>query len=272
MAERHPVRTVVVDDSDEIRTMLRLVLGRDPRFEVVGEASDGRQAIEVVGRCRPELVILDLAMPVMGGLEALPHIRRQAPGAQVIVYTSGAQPAVRDEAVSQGAVGVLDKAGLILDLPEEVVRLVLDSQRRSEGSIEVRVGPVDSSAARVWVRNTRRILDAVEARPEVLGDPVPAEAVATFRSFLDSWEAMADSTEQFMWRGRARAVEVEVLAAEWARIDAMSDEQLARLGCRWSPPEGAPFFEALSSGVLDALRHSEETRSLADKLAAQFDV
>lgn len=266
-----PVRTVIVDDSTDIRTMLRLVLGRDPRFEVVGEASDGLQAIEVTRSTQPDLVIIDLVMPLMGGLDAMPEIRRGCPGCQVILYTSSAHSAVEEEALSQGAVGVIDKTSMILDVPQQVVQLVLNRHQQAADTVEVRVGPVDSAAARIWVANTRKLLAAVQEHPEVIGSPVPGPVMDVFCSFLDSWGAMAEGTDEFVWMGRARPADVEAVVAEWARIDAMTDDQLEALGVQWAPPEGRPFFEALTSGVFEALRNSDQTKALAERFAAQFD-
>ena len=70
-----PVRTLVVDDSADVRYLLSTVLGRDRSFQIVGEAADGRAAIEEAERLHPDLVVLDRQMPVLGGLEAIPLIR-----------------------------------------------------------------------------------------------------------------------------------------------------------------------------------------------------
>ncbi|MDQ4029375.1 MAG: response regulator, partial [Actinomycetota bacterium] len=74
---------VVCDDAREARVLLRSLLRYDPSIEIVGEASDGIEAIEAVGHHRPNVVLLDLAMPVMDGLEALPEIGRVSPDSKV---------------------------------------------------------------------------------------------------------------------------------------------------------------------------------------------
>jgi CheY-like chemotaxis protein len=81
-------RVVVVDDIPEIRYLLKMLLAIEPMCEVVGEAGNGAEAIEVVDRAQPEVVVLDLEMPVMDGWHALPHLRRVAPTSHIIVFTS----------------------------------------------------------------------------------------------------------------------------------------------------------------------------------------
>jgi len=73
-----PVRVVIVDDTDDLRELLRLALSRGG-MEVVGEAGDGLAGIEAVRLEQPDVVLLDLSMPVMDGLEALPRIRHLVP-------------------------------------------------------------------------------------------------------------------------------------------------------------------------------------------------
>ena len=80
-------RVVVVDDVPELRELAGRALGRHGH-EVVGEAGDGREAIEVVASLRPDVVLLDVRMPNMTGLEALPIITRLAPDAKVVVVNS----------------------------------------------------------------------------------------------------------------------------------------------------------------------------------------
>lgn len=81
------IRVVLADDTADIRALLRLTLSLDGGFDVVAEAADGRQAIEMVALHHPDILLLDLAMPVMGGLEAIPHVRRRAPDTKILVFS-----------------------------------------------------------------------------------------------------------------------------------------------------------------------------------------
>ena len=78
---------MVVDDSPEVVSVLRWFVDSDPRFHVVGEAMDGASAIERARDLQPDVVLLDLVMPVMGGLEALPGLVEVAPHAKVMVLS-----------------------------------------------------------------------------------------------------------------------------------------------------------------------------------------
>lgn len=102
-----PVRAVVIDDTTDIRELLRIVLSRNG-MDVVGEAGNGLAGVDVVRDQRPDVVLLDLAMPVMDGVEALPIIRELVPDAQIIVLSAFAG-AVGQQVLDQGADGYLVK-------------------------------------------------------------------------------------------------------------------------------------------------------------------
>ena len=102
-----PVRAVVIDDTVDIRELLAIVLTRSG-MQVVGQAGDGRAGVEVVRAQRPDIVLLDLAMPVMDGVEALPLIRELVPEARIIVL-SAFSGAVTKQVLESGADGYLMK-------------------------------------------------------------------------------------------------------------------------------------------------------------------
>lgn len=81
-------RLVVVDDIPEIRYLLKMLLALEPSCTVVGEASNGAEAIEIVEKTQPEVVVLDLEMPILDGWHALPQLRRVAPTSNIIVFSS----------------------------------------------------------------------------------------------------------------------------------------------------------------------------------------
>src|SRR5687768_5442088 len=99
-----------------MRQLIRLLLETDGRYEVVGEAVDGIDALEAAERLQPEVVVLDRSMPRMTGLEALPELRRIAPRSAIVLYTAEADQQIRQAAVAAGAVDVLQKDASVGDL------------------------------------------------------------------------------------------------------------------------------------------------------------
>lgn len=119
-----PIRTVLIDDAVELRYLIARALAASGRFEVVGHASDGREGIDVVTELRPELVLLDLSMPVMDGLEALPHLRRQVPEAKIVVLSGHPDSLAADRAFQGGATAYVEKGASPTLLVETLTRAV----------------------------------------------------------------------------------------------------------------------------------------------------
>jgi DNA-binding NarL/FixJ family response regulator len=82
-----PISVVVCDDVPELRRLARIVLEEHGEMQVIGEAADGREAIEVIQRLQPDVVVLDLSMPELDGLEAIPEIHRVAPDAEICIFS-----------------------------------------------------------------------------------------------------------------------------------------------------------------------------------------
>jgi DNA-binding NarL/FixJ family response regulator len=108
---RSPLRVVLIDDSEEIREVCRLALNREDDFVVVAEASDGEAGIAAVSEHQPHLVLLDIAMPVMDGLQALQLIRTESPGSIVVMLTGFSENAAAMSALEHGAHGFIRKGG-----------------------------------------------------------------------------------------------------------------------------------------------------------------
>ncbi len=117
MPDRHRIRTLVVDDSlTALRAMCSL-LKRQPAIEVVGTAQDGCEAIEEVRNLRPELVLLDVQMPVMDGIEAATQLNRDFPATRIIMVTVHDSPAVRQACQESGAHAFIAKEQLDHEFP-----------------------------------------------------------------------------------------------------------------------------------------------------------
>ena len=100
---------LICDDNDAMRMLLGLVVGTSPKLEVVGEASNGNDAVVEATRLQPTVILLDLAMPVRSGLDALPELRQVAPDARVIVYSGFSGGIVAEDVLALGAAGYLEK-------------------------------------------------------------------------------------------------------------------------------------------------------------------
>ena len=103
------LRVLLADDTPEYRQLLKLVLEQDGRFEIVGEAADGEQAVALATAECPDAVVLDLAMPVMDGLEAIPRIRSVAPEAAIVVLSGFARGQLDGRAIALGASAYVEK-------------------------------------------------------------------------------------------------------------------------------------------------------------------
>jgi DNA-binding NarL/FixJ family response regulator len=107
---------LICDDDDSIRMYLAAIIGAEPGFRVVGHARDGYEVVAEARRLQPQVIILDLAMPRKSGLEALPELRRVAPGATIVVLSAFAAPEVIEEAMRHGAAHYVQKGPAIAEL------------------------------------------------------------------------------------------------------------------------------------------------------------
>jgi DNA-binding NarL/FixJ family response regulator len=120
-----PVRVVVVDDAIEIRELLRVLLTRTSEFTVVAEAADGAAGVQAVADTLPDLVLLDINMPVMDGLEALRLIRADFPDVVVVMFSAFGDPAdYTKRAVKLGAHGYIRKGDTMSGLTDQLLALM----------------------------------------------------------------------------------------------------------------------------------------------------
>lgn len=124
MVGDRPARLVIADDLDLIRVGLRRVLFLEPDLEVVGEAENGREAVELCRRLEPDVVVMDVQMPEMDGLMATRKIKAELPAVAVLVLTAYEDPDYLLEAVRAGAAGFVLKQNALLRVTE-AVRTVL---------------------------------------------------------------------------------------------------------------------------------------------------
>lgn len=103
------IRIAIVDDHDVVRQGLRMFLSLDPELEIIGEARNGAEAVTLARELHPDVVLMDLLMPVMDGITATTHILREAPGTEVLALTSVLEDASVTGAIRAGAIGYLLK-------------------------------------------------------------------------------------------------------------------------------------------------------------------
>jgi len=109
-------RVMIVDDHAILRAGLKLLVNSQPDLEVAGEASDGRQAVELAREFKPDIVLMDLTMPNAGGMEALQKIAAELPATRVVVLTMHDDPAYLRSVLAAGASGYVLKRSVDADL------------------------------------------------------------------------------------------------------------------------------------------------------------
>ncbi len=107
----HLARVLLADDHAVLRSGLRLLLTSQNEYDVVGEASSGTETLSLAEQLQPDLILLDLSMPALGGLDALPTLRKLVPSARILILTMHDDPQYLRQALKHGASGyVLKKA------------------------------------------------------------------------------------------------------------------------------------------------------------------
>jgi DNA-binding NarL/FixJ family response regulator len=117
-------RMALVDDTEDIRNLLRVAFERTKRFRVVAEAGNGQDGVDVTRAHSPDVVLLDISMPVMDGLEALPLVRQVCPSATVVMLSAIGAEEMKDKALELGADGYIQKGLPLAALVAQVEELV----------------------------------------------------------------------------------------------------------------------------------------------------
>lgn len=114
------IRVVIADDHAMLREGLQMLLETQPDMEVVGEATEGVEAVEMVRRLQPDVILLDIAMPKLTGLEAISLIRQVSPQTRIIILSSHEKEAYVHQALSEGAWGYIVKGSPIAEVIEAI--------------------------------------------------------------------------------------------------------------------------------------------------------
>jgi len=130
------ITCLIVDDHEVVREGLRLSLSRAPHIRVIGEASDGESAIALVERRKPDVVIMDVRMPGMDGLEATKEIMKQTPDAAVLIFTAFSERSLLARGLESGAKGYILK-----EAPHETVLRAIERVANGEGYVDPALMP-----------------------------------------------------------------------------------------------------------------------------------
>jgi DNA-binding NarL/FixJ family response regulator len=109
-------RILIVDDQDMVRREVRHILETQNHWEVVGEATNGREALDMVGDAKPDAIVMDISMPVMNGLEATSEITRRNPGCKVLIFTAHSTAGLLGQIQRSGAKGLVTKSNATIEL------------------------------------------------------------------------------------------------------------------------------------------------------------
>src|SRR5947209_2260872 len=153
-------RVLVADDHGVVREGIRMVLEADAELEVVGEACDGAEALQLAGVLRPDVVVMDLAMPVAGGLTAIVALRAELPETEVVVLTAADDSTSVAAAIRAGAIGYLVK-----DTGAEELRRAV----RSAAAHQVQLSPAAAALLMREVRVPASVSPLTGRETEVLG-------------------------------------------------------------------------------------------------------
>jgi DNA-binding NarL/FixJ family response regulator len=132
------IRVIIVDDQELFRRGLTMLLAAEPDIEVVGEAGDGQEGVALAESAAPDVVLLDVRMPRLSGIEACQAIKEQVPSAKLIMLTVSDEEADLYEAVKSGASGYLLKDSSIEQVAQ-AVRVVADGQSLISPSMAVKL-------------------------------------------------------------------------------------------------------------------------------------
>lgn len=210
MIATKPLRVVVADDDEDARFLLRRTLERSGQFSVVAEAGDGAEATEVTDAQRPDIVILDLKMPKVDGIAALPRIRAAAPDAVIIVVSTLPRRRLAAQAVDAGAHAFIGKSISPRRLLEILLKTVeearpsgdrVDVAKALEASLTLDLDRRSPAAARRFVAATLAAWGCAA---------VSDEALLVTSELVTNAIVHADSAPELILRFSGNAVHIEV--------------------------------------------------------------
>ena len=277
-------RVLIVDDRPELRVLIRARLRMMPDVEVVGEASNGAEALVLVSALGPEAVVLDLDMPVMNGDEAIPRMRALRPGLQILLYAGDeARIARLGEASQPDAVvmkgrplsELVDKLGALLEHgPYDVLRVVL-----APLPLRQAVTVYDT-----WVGLNVRILETLARGDALVRDQLGGATLEELQALIGLYAHLGDNLQRAAREGAQEVVPIIHLlrttaAAARRALLAFNDDNLKDFYAAWNYEVSGPaaiaikemrdrLIEALPTSSADGPRGDGATPGVAGRSVA----
>jgi NarL family two-component system response regulator LiaR len=170
MASTEPIRVMLVDDHDMVRRGLAAFLQVKPDLQLVGEARDGAEALEVCREVRPDVILMDLVMPEMDGAEATRNIREQFPTVQVIALTSFQEKDLIREVLEAGAIGYLLKNVTVDELTTAIKAAHFGQSTLAPEAVQALLWPQPSEPEKPTYDLTPREMEVLELLVEGLNN------------------------------------------------------------------------------------------------------
>ena len=128
------IRVLVVDDYEPWHGLVSTMLGKEPQLRIIGDVSDGLEAVQHVERLQPDLVLMDIGLPTLNGIEAARRIREVSPTSKIIFLSENSSPDIAQEALSNGAGGYVVKSDAGSELLP-AIKAVLEGKRFISASL-----------------------------------------------------------------------------------------------------------------------------------------
>jgi DNA-binding NarL/FixJ family response regulator len=264
-------RVLIVDDRPDLRAVLRARLGFESDIEVIGEASNGEEAVRMTKALAPSAVLLDLEMPVMRGDEAIPLLRAAAPGMSILLYTGFAGDA---HTLEEQRPDAIVRKGLPLSEVVHQLRVLLERVPFDVVRIEIGTLPLRQATAAfdTWAGLAARILETLGRGDDLAGDQLSGATPEQMEALMGIYAHIGNNLQKAARAGLADVTPVihtfraTGFMARSALL-AFDDDRLAAVGEAWGydvPPEAVTALSLMRERLTEALPASAGTPPISD--------